>query len=625
MFRLFNPSAAVLSAATSYVDMEDAGGLYIQGINPISACTPDATAVSLHVYAWLENVELGPPTATQIEITSESADERRSGPVERMSSSMATILGVLERVPSIGFMAKASKMIMQGISGIAAHYGWSRPQILDETKFVKNRPYCSSSNTIGAVPVDKITYDPLQEVTVDPRVCGTDKDEMTYAFLNSVQTYLTTFNWDPDNSPLVDMLWVCKVSPFLSTYVQSLSLSRWLYSPTAMMFTAVPHAVWRGSIKFRIEIVCSKFHRGKIAFFYEQNSNQMAIINTSIEMNKNYMKVIDIQETQDIEFCVNYAAPNTWLYLPLLTDLRNMYGTAPSATYGVNGYIGITPFTTLQSPDGSGIYVNVYVSSDDMQYNVLQNNNMPTERFIISESADEGTGNQVGYTCFELNASSEENKATSEYCYGEQPLSFRSGIKRFVSTANLPSTLAATAHSGVHYTRGIILPARPTYNVTATTRPTLIEYLPYAYLGVKGGMRRRITWYAVGEVVQPMQNVNINLITPASSHADSGPTLDTAAARLDQIGGSQNCPSTQGGIEVELPFYSPNLFAFACSLTLDGGYTDGQIDKTWVRSYRIDINSQIVSTPVNLTIETAAAEDFTFMRFLGAPYFTLTT
>jgi len=323
---------------------------------------------------------------------------------------------------------------------------------------------------------------------------------------------------------------------------------------------------------------------------------------------------------------VNYAAPNTWLQLPDMTDLRGMYGTAPAVIHGTNGYIGITPFTTLQSPDGSGIFINVYVSSDDMQYNILLNNNMPTERLVVlSESADEGVSPQVGYTCFELNATSEENKATSEYCYGEQPISFRSGIKRFVSTANLPSTLAATAHTGVHYLRGIILPARPAYGNVATTRPTLIEYLPYAYLGVKGGMRRRVAWYAVGENVQPMQNVNINLVSPALSHTDSGPTLDSAAARLDQIGGSQNCPNTQGGIEVELPFYSPNLFAFSCSDTLDGGYVDGQIDRTWVRSYRIDINSQIVSVPVNLTIESAAAEDFTFMRFLGAPYFTLAT
>lgn len=234
MHRLFANSTAVLSAATSYPDLAVAGDLFMYSINQAKAVSPTPSDIYVHLYAWLENVQLGPPTATQIEITTEGYDERKRGPVEKVASFMAMAMNALSTVPSIGVLAKASSYVFQGVAGIASWFGWSRPQIKDHPTFIKNRPYSSTCQTIGVDTVERITFDPMQELTIDPRVCGVDEDELSISFLSGVQTYLTSFTWAHNSTVMAGPIWMSAVTPQLNTYVYNAAITSMFMQPSAM-------------------------------------------------------------------------------------------------------------------------------------------------------------------------------------------------------------------------------------------------------------------------------------------------------------------------------------------------------------------------------------------------------
>jgi len=630
--RLYASSNAVLAGASSYPDLAHAGQLYIYSINPVGAASATPTGVAVHLYAWMENVDLGPPTATQIEILTEAADERVKGPVERVSTFAALVANKLSYIPEIAPLARASSMILGGIAGVASWFGWSKPAILDEPRFVKNRPYANTACTIGQETVEKIAFDPKQELTVDGSVCASNHDEMTIAYLTGISSYLTTFDWATSAS--IDApLWTCVVHPQLNTSV--LYSTKYYNQPTAMSFAATPFRYWRGHIKYRVEISASRFHRGKLAIMYEPNTSQMGLIDASFELNKNFIKIVDIQETQDIEFCILYAQPYTWLKTLNCTDTRllSMYGNITSGATDfpqiANGYVSVFPFTNLQSPDGSPVHVNIYVAAEEFQVNQMTASYLPSSRLIIApESYDEkGIEPQTDYTCFELNASTDSGQGTSEYCFGEQPLSFRSCIKRYIPMGDEVLSIGAGTHGSIVGSFPIIPPADPPYGSSALHPLCIQTYLSYAYLGVKGGMRKRLKVFDMNgsggnNDMQANMQFIVSLSAPGNSSVTISPAIAATKALPSEEGSAVFIPRTNGGVEVELPYYSPNLFQFSFANDFGASITDDSFSSTWGQLYNYTVDHTNPNVTVYVRESSAAAEDFTYIRYTGAPYYT---
>lgn len=622
--RLFNTSAAVLASATSYSDFLDAGDLFLYSINPPLAVSASPTNIYLQIYAWMENVTLGPPSATQIAIATESGDERKTGPVQRVCSTAATVSNALSSIPGISTLAKASSMAFSGMAGVAAWFGWSRPNVLDDPKYMKNRPYASAAYTIGVDTADKITLDPLQELSVDPRICGTSEDEMSVAFLSNVESYLTTFEWNTGDTPLASAIWRTKVTPSLDTYYGSGGVA--YHQPTALSFASLPFSYWRGTIKFRLEVVCSQFHRGKLAIGWEPNILQAPLFDTKYFLNKNYVKIIDIQETQDVEFCVNYASPYIWLEIqdPTPYTIHSSYFVADGQMKN-NGFLYVVPFTELQSPLNIPINVNVYVSGEDMQFNRYDPRYLPTKRKVLTESGRESSSPEVSFTCLELNPAVSDSATTSDVCFGEQPLSLRSLLKRYTTFALSSGAVSAAAHDSIKYTRPFYPPYSPVYSTVAAqdSNPTLFRTILPAYLGLKGGMRRRFRLWVSGDNPGLQACANVGLASADASYVSAIPSATyTTPFRMIGLGANTFIPHTNGGVEVETPYYSPNLFQFAFKLDGLGTVDSNEMFSTWLKNIYVQFDSTAVTGTLYFSDEYATAEDFNLMRFNGAPFYT---
>jgi len=215
---------------------------------------------------------------------------------------------------------------------------------------------------------------------------------------------------------------------------------------------------------------------------------------------------------------------------------------------------------------------------------------------------------------------------TSEWCFGEQPLSFRSLLKRYVQYVRTTATVTGSAHDTISVIRPIIPSHSPAYTSPATRDqfPVLFRSIKYAYLGEKGGMRRKLRCYVEGDTLNYFKSTKVLLQPPESARQADALTLgyNTGGTPNSGLGANVYLPSTNAGVEVELPYYSVNLFHFAFNSTGYGTTDTNEMHQSWMQNYRVNFTSSVVTGTVGYEEDYATAEDYNLMRFNGAPFYT---
>lgn len=634
--RLFNSSTLVIGDTTPFDDFDDFGSLYILSMGNISAINASATPMSIQIYAWMEEVKLGVPTATLLSAAVEAdgsigdSKEMKVGPLEKISTKMAGIASVLSDVPIIGPFAKAAEMPLKLFSGAMAAFGFSYPTTINHVSRMKNEPYQNMSQVIGMDSGHRITLDPKQELSVDPRAAGSDKDEMAFSHLCSTESLLTHFTWSPEDVQFQTTVFSYPVNPTM-IYSQSLSGDRAIFAPTPLSFVGYQHEYWRGDITYRFEVICSQFHRGTLLFYYEPNLSQSVAIDASPSLNKQFIHKVDIQSSQDFEITINWASPFPWLHCFSSDDVHSINGEGLSSVRSnyANGYIKIIPFTSLQSPDGSSIRVNVYVKSHNMHFNQYIAR-MPAQRpSVESDGFMTDTGHSVMNTT--LNPTTATDSHINTFNFGEEPLSFRALLRRFSTWDDYKEAyMDPPWNAGVwHFNLRMWSPSTPSYRpLSSLSKRNLFGYLRSAYLGFRGGIKKRVS--AIGPCTQnTLHPFFVHLLPPNRFITSSLVNIEYLPEFLDCSGqgSAMFVPHTNGGVEFEIPFYTINSYFISFN---DGDQDEMPniplLDRTMstgvMIATAIDANpAELGTAPLTPLILSAIGEDFSFMRFSGAPPF----
>jgi hypothetical protein len=665
MFRLYNGASTVITNAVSFDDFDEAGQMRLTTLNKFLIANDDYdTHVSVNVYAWVENIELGSITGTNVDITAESKDVSEyssKGPISTAATTVGRVADLFTKVPYLGAYAKATSTLANGIGTVATWFGFSRPVVLEKTMYVKNQPFSNGANLSASDTALRITCDPKQELTVDQSIGGVGgPDEMAIQTLASRETYLTTFDWTAGDTPGTVILWRSLVAPTQYSFTPMTNLSTHLFQPTTTDFVSRPFTHWRGTMKYRLEIVCSKFHRGKLLIRYEPNCSQCTLIASGgLTLNQQNTIIVDIQDTQDLTFEVDWAFPRAWCEVdPRLSDLipyssvaqgsLSTSSTALRAPYA-NGYIEIIPLNELVQPTAlSYVHVNVYVSCDDLQLAY------PTGRGILG--GDEDTHRRYNYTESKdvtmdtINPNEASAEGIHDYHFGERVVSLRSLLKRFQTYTTYGGS-TSTNGAVMWAVKGNSIPwlASAVARGTAASEPTnpgefrnnLYNYMRPAYMGMRGGWRYRVVTLTSG-IMTPSTYTRVTM----SELADAGISaysLGTMAATINGAltsGRARNegtvtfHPSSNGGIEFEIPFYTSSLFLFAFQATYgtdvaadtELGYND-YTNANWTA--RVVIDHGTTSSHANkgnssFMVDAIPAEDFTFLRFQGTPFICVT-
>nr|ULF99914.1 MAG: putative capsid protein precursor [Labyrnavirus sp.] len=678
VWRLFNNSNSVITNAVSFDDFYRAGALRLVTLNVIKVANEDYDSnVSLNIYGWVENVELGCITATDLDITAQSkvknvrkvggkakksrverfADKFATrdeyadpGPVQSIASTIADVGTRLSDVPGIGPFARATTTMATTAGKIASLFGWSKPVVLTDPIYVKNNPFTNGATTAGKDTTFKIAVDPKQELSIDPRIGGMDTDQMDISQIASRESYLTSFTWSSSATSLVDVLWRSLVTPMLfdGLSYDIASTRHSFVQPTAMMFAAAPFLYWRGTIKYRFEVVCSRFHRGKLLIRFEPNSAQQVLIQSnSVTLNQQNIVIMDIQDTQDLTIEVDWAQQRNFalnlangpLALPYnATHAGTSTGDFSNNYIAFNGFLEVRALNDLVQPtDNSSVQVNVYVSCDDLMVAKPDETNLQVHRFVTAQSKVTEIINPTG-AHLDGNALLEN--------FGERIVSFRTVLKRYSTTALAYATYGSVSIGFVHrFTLlGMIYPSNISQVTVASPvinpPPNLFNYLRYGYMGVRGGYRHRIASVNTISASPSYTKVSLNIQENIFDTNNESMQVFRSAVSAGHLnsefatqwrGGQLYSKATNAGIEFEMPFYSQSFFIFAFGDNYDNyqpssySYYDRTMPFRFVLTEMYGINgagSELDT--IAATDDTAAAEDFTFLRFQGAPFYTQT-
>lgn len=621
------------------------GQLYYYTVNPVlhanNSTATDPPIIS--VFAWAEDVEISVPTSAPPATLLPQAGTEVVGKISGPATSIAKFAGSMATLPYVGPYAKASSLIATAIGSVAKMFGYSRPPI--ETPVVPMRPDYSGniSNVDRPEFVQKLTLDSSQEVSIDPAVTGINfGDELLISSIAKKETYLTQFTWDFSQTTDTPLFWTA-VTPLLNALVTEFSTTRAIY-PTAVSFASMPFRYWRGSLKFRFEVVCSKFHKGRLRFMYDPKA-----VPTVADFNKNYQNILDLDSSTDLTVVVNWAVPVVALNVGTVSLTSTKFGTTPTApVYSEdNGCLYVYVLNNLSVPS-QGLaasdclaYVNVYVSAgDDFEVAVpattnlsLLTNSVP----FVPASGTELIPNVVPQVWEIGKRDTSQNKDL--ITFGERVLSFRSLLKRYVTYCSyyLKNTTTTNVERIKFQVRRYPLACgndsdgvNTVANLIGTSVSLPGNYLSYslinhiigAFSGMRGSMRFKYQFNCLTNTVASGQLASITrqdqlVATPPAAETGTGSgsiTNDIFAAKnrtdLTYNGSYLIQPGANPFAEIEDPYYEKYRFInpksyFENTSSLFGGHI--------VSTYQVATaaNSLLIRSWI------ATGEDFNLMYYTG--------
>lgn len=611
------------------------GRITMRSFQPLAHANGATQPITISIFAYAENVNMCLPTSF-IAVADEYSE---NGVISKPASTVAKVAGMLTSIPAIAPYARATEMAATMTARIARIFGYSRPVILNN--IAPYIPFYAGLNapTDADDPVAKLTTDSKQELTIDPRTVGLSSiDELSINHLATKETYLTQFRWLPGTAEDA-FLFNCQVTPRLyDTNASTIYM-------TSMGLTSLPFRFWRGSIRYRFQIVRPTFYKGRMRISWDPAGP----VNLS-EYNTSYSKIVDITEDDDITVTVGWGSKRPYLRMEGLTDnVQNLFtddvplGPSEIDTETTNGIISVSVVNELSSAAAttSPISVNVFVSAhEDLQYA------RPTE-----EAMGQVSYHQAVSSSFTAVSAAIDDKVdavgiegeTSEFTpgsetmgmdvekvfFGEKDLSFRTLMKRYqLYTAFKQEAIDATnlnfwivRDSVFPRLRGFA-PNAPTttgagtaYNYTTTGIMSLL--LP-CYVGVRGSVRCNdalagITFNKSGlaqvrAIAGEYETADIpkvnQVVLVTGSASQPGPL-----SAQDTLAGTFITPTSQQPmLRYENPYYNNRRFSHSRTFSY-GNATE----------FAAQVNANTTSGVVELVRYIAAGEDFNLFFYCGPP------
>lgn len=609
-------------------DFDLLGKVNIREMNPLKHANGSATPVTINVFVWASDVSISIPTTANSSTLVAQASEIDLRP-STIASATSGIMAKLSNVPTIGPYAMATSMIFGGLGKLAKLFGYSRPCIVDAPQAMRPSYVGELACVDKKENVVKLTADSRQEVTIDPSVIGVSvPDELSVAYIAGKESYLTNFGW-PVASTEGTLLWNTRVGVNMSQIVGS------SYFMTALCFASLPFTSWRGTLKYRFQIVASAYHKGRILFMYDP----LAI--NGVETNIAYSRVIDLEKERDITIDVAWGQPSA--YLPVQGLGANAFTTsaAYTANQSYNGVLGVYVLNSLTSPNSTinnDISINVFVSAcDDIDFVEPTSQNIRSIALVTqADMVDIPVENApTSMECDECMSETITKPDIHKVFYGEAFPSFRALLKRYVlHSSHMAPTTAVGKFSwflrkpdypvprGIVTSGGMNNAGLANYNVT-----TLLNYLTPAFCAQRGGIRYKYIFKEDGTISYSNSTI-VRVPTVAYSSLMSARVETTTDAYMKAVSNSYQSyvfnaaaitvNQRQPVIELELPFYKRKRFCHA----KDPAGTASNSNSPVLNNGHVilaDVSTDAVTDRATIDCYVSVAEDFQLMWFQGCP------
>jgi len=647
------------------------GNMYYNVLNSLNHATQgaDFSELNISVFAWAEEVQLSVITSrdkdTLIPQSGEIETANKSGIVSGPATSIARVANALANIPAITPYAKATELAFNTISKIASSFGYCRPSVTKTADFVRIIPSSSFALTNTPDLSLKLSVDHKQESTVDPRVAGImEEDMLSIVNIAKRESYIGKCIW-ADTDITDDMIWNCRVTPCI--WVDGAN-DAYHFPATAM--AALPFRYWTGTLNYRFQVVCSGFHKGRLAVSWDPNFHASDVP----EYNIMYTEIVDIAETQDFTVSIANGQEVTLIRnaIPGVTTLPEIVGLFrfTNVENFANGVIALNVINALTFPDSTVhpfIEINTYISAGDdfkvfVPWDHFQNfvATQPVSAALLAadETLEEQSGTLVGSNDDSEDSPQKPDKhvlfddstadMTNLVYTGESIPSFRAMLKRYSLWRTILGTPSATTiRIGANFKFAIYPFQRGRYGNApdlavgsvnyAFCNMLLLHWVTYAFSGFRGNFRYKVVPRCMFDTTSSSHTLSVQRFSSEVTNTEYAapnrfftPTFiaDRAAARTalrvsaENHDGDFSNTGTQGMawittnssnmLEFEVPFYSQFRFAG----TRHHGWT--QADTWGLGGYYLQVKGAMNNTQV-FDIYAAAGEDFQPYFFIGLP------
>nr|UDL17003.1 MAG: capsid protein precursor [Biomphalaria pfeifferi virus 1] len=637
------------------------GRLAVKSFGTLGCVGTTPTDVNLVVYAWAENVQFSGITSVDISSLTPQSDEFSVKPVSRLASAVASFASGLKLHPVIGKYALATEIGANAMSAVASLFGFSKPTDVNATIVVrKTKPDLTTYN--GPEDSHKLSLDVKQQVTVDPSVVGyNDGDELSILHIAMKPSYLHRFSWTTA-SPVDRHLFSCCVDPCVVRPETDGSNGGYLVTP--MAYVTYPFKYWRGSIKYKFDIICSSFHRGRLRISYDPT----AVASPGYaEFNLMNTMIVDIADTTSFEFCVPYSQNTAFRqHLPFGTNEINMYSTSTtpytplSPAIAGNGTLFVTvlsPLSTITGAAGGDISIMVTVSScDDFEVASPTNWDLANMSFYPQPSYSpiyasvEPQSHEMTTVVTRESDKPQFKDPTDLIFMGETVRSLRQLLKRAVRVYSFPiAHQSSSASPGYIFylpafpldngyrldslpsnnPEGLIIPVTRAGYIYVSSSMTYLQYISRLFAARRGSLRYSVDTTKCSyfpNYVQVNRSYPYPLMKlsqgnlPAGANWTKAEEYEQHRRALGDSAGHAGSVISNATIEpvvsFELPhqnnlryFYSRNA-ELPSATPISGSFTVNVAKQSSINSF---INSEI------LDVWVSAGEDYSLAYFVGAP------
>jgi hypothetical protein len=599
--------------------------LVLQTMNPLRTVQDALDPVHVTVWAWMSDYVLSVPTSLPVNPGWEQGGDEYKQPIaSTTATALSALAGIARNVPYIGPYARASEIACSAVGNIAQIFGFSKPASIIETRVAKIKPISDLANTNGGDCSTKLSLDIKQEVTVDSSVTGFDgNDDMLIHNIAKREAYLTSFSFSTSNG-VNTMIWKGVVSPcimrmFAGAFVRDQSVR--LYSVTPLAHVSLPFQYWRGTLKYRFEIIASPFHKGKIRFLHEpsvQADDSTASWTDDTTLAPSY--VVDLALQREFIMELKWCHHSNYLRTTIVKDFietnnERMFETDPTLILdqtvdAFNGFVGVVVQEPLTCATNDNVFINVYVSAtDDFELQTLSDahlqnmhtfnmNTVTLEPGGLEQSGVDGIPESPDNdlpTTLDILPTTNKISLTDHLAqihFGERILSLRQLIKRYMSTHSLYATQSLIVQNGttLYFWRLNDFPPYAGADLNGmevdvsgakwnfASPCNLLTYFAPCFLMRRGSLRNKYLlmrnepafntreWYNIvvaRSTAEGYEKLEIPIQRTSINDYDAKLNYNGLTHSQLMMGAELSVPASKLSVEVELPYYNNKRWVFA--------------------------------------------------------------
>jgi len=435
---------------------------------------------------------------------------------------------------------------------------------------------------------------------------------------------------------------------------------------TALAFGASPFDAWQGSIKFRFNVVCSEYHRGRIRIVYNPATSPIG----AIPFNQTYSTIVDISENRDFEYEVKWADVRAWATNVGISRIPNTiisddFNPVLCGGAADNGSLSVYVVNELATPSTTAADVKIQVwvaAGDDFALAVPTTKNLSTLSVFKqqSEVAPYAPQSEVAPDASLANTEDKSNSPTcteevasfapggnipddNQYLVyqGERIVSFREMLRRYhyfnsywpaeTGTSTQTRIVRFNLHDFPYY-RGwepggedAGFNSSAFFNDYNFCTETLLNYLTPAFACRRGGLRHKYSLAQLGSAVRAVKmsvsrnnlNGSVNL---SSAHRIDAALEGDRRRRIQEterssLGGSHaTMANVNPVLEFETPYYTGGQrFESARRVVRYSRFLPGAHDVS------VDVPQNLAGSDYRIDRYISIAEDFQLGMFTGAP------